>query len=52
MVLDKWTEEFDNHEQMDAIYMPDFMKAFDKVPHGRLVHKLQSCGLSVKYVAG
>lgn len=30
---------------MDAIYL-DFAKAFDKVPHQRLIHKLRSHGIS------
>eukprot|EP00061_Rhincodon_typus_P013987 g40720.t1 len=29
---------------MDMIYM-DFSKAFDKVPHARLVHKIRSNGI-------
>ncbi|KAK3095343.1 hypothetical protein FSP39_013497 [Pinctada imbricata] len=44
-VLDIWTDALDHQEQIDAIYM-DFMKAFDKVPHGRLVQKLKSYGIS------
>ena len=44
-VLDQWTEALDNNETIDAIYM-DFMKAFDKVPHKRLIHKLRSYGIS------
>eukprot|EP00061_Rhincodon_typus_P007099 g28435.t1 len=30
---------------VDVIYM-DFSKAFDKVPHGRLVQKVKSCGIA------
>jgi hypothetical protein len=37
-VLDKWTEILD--KGVDIIYC-DFMKAFDKVPHLRLIHKLE-----------
>ena len=35
-VLDKWTEALDNGHYVDCIYM-DFQKAFDKVPHKRLL---------------
>ena len=34
---------------MDAIYL-DFQKAFDKVPHQRLLIKLKSHGMGVKIV--
>ncbi len=44
-VLDEWTEALDNNEVVDSIYM-DFMKAFDKVPHKRLIHKMKSYGIS------
>jgi len=40
-VLDSWTETRDNGGCIDVVYC-DFMKAFDKVPHGRLIKKLQS----------
>ena len=34
--LDQWTEAIDNGFYVDVIYC-DFMKAFDKVPHKRLL---------------
>ena len=46
-VLDSWTEIIDQGGQLDVVYM-DFMKAFDKVPHQRLLMKLKSYGLSDK----
>ena len=44
-VLDKWTEILDSGGQVDAIYI-DFMKAFDQVPHQRLMAKIQSYGFA------
>jgi hypothetical protein len=43
--LDTWTEALDEGCATDAIYM-DFMKAFDSVPHRRLVAKVQAHGIS------
>ena len=44
-VLDEWTEILDQGGTIDAVYL-DFMKAFDKVPHERLLHKLSAYGIS------
>ena len=44
-VLDEWTEILDQGGTIDAVYL-DFMKAFDKVPHKRLLHKLLAYGIS------
>ncbi len=43
-VLDKWTEALDEGHSVDAIYM-DFQKAFDKVPHIRLISKIKNYGV-------
>jgi hypothetical protein len=43
-VLDDWTEQLDNRNAIDTIYL-DFQKAFDTVPHKRLINKLQSYGI-------
>ena len=43
-VLDIWTEILDQGGTLDVIYC-DFMKAFDKVPHRRLVHKIEKYGI-------
>lgn len=43
-VCDKWTEELDNKNNIDVIYL-DFQKAFDSVPHKRLIKKLQGYGI-------
>ncbi|VDI32121.1 Hypothetical predicted protein, partial [Mytilus galloprovincialis] len=42
-VLDKWLEALDNGKSIDVIYM-DYMKAFDTVPHKRLMNKLRAYG--------
>ena len=43
-VLEKWTEAIDNGHVVDCIYT-DFMKAFDTVPHRRLVEKMKAYGI-------
>ena len=44
--MDEWTTILDSGAQVDAIYT-DFAKAFDTVPHQRLLSKLKSYGVSV-----
>ena len=44
-VFEKWTELIDQGSNIGVAYM-DFMKAFDKVPHGRLMKKIESYGIS------
>ena len=39
-VLDIWTHILDQGDCIDVIYC-DFMKAFDKVPHNRLLYKVE-----------
>ena len=48
-VLDRWTEILDNGNCIDVAYC-DFMKAFDTVPHQRLLHKLRMYGIGPKYI--
>ena len=43
--MDKWTEYLENGVQIDVIYS-NFEKVFDKVPHKRLLSKLQSYNLN------
>ncbi|KAK3089529.1 hypothetical protein FSP39_004304 [Pinctada imbricata] len=43
-VLEKWTNALDEGNPVDCIYM-DFQKAFDTVPHRRLISKLKSYGI-------
>ena len=40
-VIDQWTQILDEGDAVDIIYC-DFMKAFDKVPHRRLLAKISS----------
>lgn len=42
--LDFVTEQVDKGEAVDIVYL-DFSKAFDKVPHTRLMHKAAQCGI-------
>ena len=42
--IEDLTEAIDNGEDVDVIYL-DFCKAFDKVPHRRLVKKLEQYGI-------
>ena len=44
-VLDEWTKSLDDGKSVDCIYM-DFKKAFDTVPHRRLLKKLESYGIN------
>ena len=43
-MLDTITDVVDSNGQVDVIYM-DFMKAFDQVPHKRLLKKVESHGI-------
>ena len=42
--FEDWTKSLDEGLNVDVVYT-DFMKAFDKVPHQRLLLKLQSFGI-------
>ena len=42
--LDMWTRTLDEGHRLDAVFM-DFMKAFDTVPHQRLLCKLRGYGI-------
>ena len=40
-IMDEWTESLDNGTNIDAVYM-DYQKAFDTVPHRRLMLKIKA----------
>jgi len=48
-IMDKWTEYLEYGGQVDAMYS-DFEKAFDKVPHKRLISKLNSYGFNSTFI--
>ena len=49
--MEKWTEVLDKGGEVDCIYT-DFMKAFDRVPHKRLLEKMASYGIVTRFVNG
>ena len=44
VVLEIWSQMLDDGDLLDAIYL-DFQKAFDSVPHQRLLSKLNTYGM-------
>jgi len=48
--MDEWTTILDSGVQIDAIYT-DFAKAFDTIPHRRLLSKLKSYNINDKLLA-
>ena len=44
-VLDTWMDILDSGGMVDVIYC-DFMRAFDTVPHKRLIRKLETYGVT------
>ena len=45
--MEEVTSELDNGNSVDVIYL-DFAKAFDKVPHKRLLSKVEAHGITGK----
>ena len=50
-VFDDWTKFVDSDIPVDAIFL-DFRKAFDCVPHKRLLMKLEKLGISGNILNG
>jgi Reverse transcriptase (RNA-dependent DNA polymerase)/Endonuclease-reverse transcriptase len=48
-IMDEWTEQLENGGRIDVVYT-DFEKAFDKVPHTRLLNKIASYGIDSNIV--
>ena len=46
-IMEMWTKFIDLNIPWDCIYL-DFAKAFDSVPHIRLLEKLKACGIRGK----
>ena len=46
--MDIITSSLDHGQPVDIIYL-DLEKAFDSVPHKRLLHKVESYGISGKF---
>ncbi len=44
-IVDKWLRDLDNGKKTTVVFM-DFMKAFDRVWHGGLLHKLAAAGVA------
>ena len=44
VVMEEWTKILQHGEQIDVLYL-DFKKAFDSVPHQRLLSKLEGYGI-------
>ena len=48
-VIETWTDQLEKGMDIDALYF-DFSKAFDTVPHRRLLSKLRSCKISKQII--
>ena len=47
--LDDWSKALESHKPIDVLYL-DFQKAFDSVPHQRLLQKLRCYGVRGKLI--
>ena len=48
--IDNWSKLLEDSKPVDVVYL-DFKKAFDTIPHKRLLNKLRSYGISGKLLA-
>ena len=48
--FEDWSKDLEMNSPVDVVYL-DFQKAFDSVPHQRLLHKLKQYGVSGKLIA-
>jgi len=48
-IMDEWTTQLDSGGQVDVIYT-DFAKAFDTVPHRRLLSKIKSYNINQRLI--
>ena len=48
-IMDEWTTQLDYGGQVDVIYT-DFAKAFDTVPHRRLLSKIKSYNINHRLI--
>ena len=46
-VMENWTSVLESGHQVDVVYL-DLQKAFDRVPHARLISKVRSYGVNGK----
>ena len=44
-VIEEWTKWMEERKPFDCLYF-DYRKAFDSVPHMRLMRKIESCGIT------
>ena len=51
VTLELWSELLDSGAPFDIVYL-DFWKAFDTVPHQRLLRKLKAYGIAGKLLSG
>ena len=49
--LEEWTDLLDKNFSIDVIYL-DFQKAFDTIPHQRLLSKVHAYGIRGQYMSG